>query len=109
MIDGASGALANKALAMALDGDRAALQLCMNRLLAPRRHRGSGFALPELRNAADLAPAMAAIAEAVAAGELSTGEAVEFTHIVDAFGRALAAGDVEGRLQRLEAVNCLAR
>ena len=68
LFDGASGALANKAVQMALEGDAAALRLCIGRIIAPRRHRPTGFALPPLRNAADAAPAMAAIAAAVAEG-----------------------------------------
>src|ERR1700676_3659277 len=73
LFDGACGALANKAVAMALDGDAVALRLCIGRIIAPRRHRPTSFALPPLRSAADLAPAMAAIAEAT----ISTSEAWE--------------------------------
>jgi Family of unknown function (DUF5681) len=108
LFDGACGALANKAVAMALEGDAAALRLCISRILAPRRHRPNSFALPPLRTAADLAPAMAAIAEAVAEGALSTGEACELSQVVDTFMRAIAAGEVETRLQRLESVNGIA-
>ena len=58
-----------------------------------------------LRSAADLAPAIAAIAEAVGDGAISADEAFQLSQIVDAFGRALAAADIEARLQRLESVN----
>ena len=102
MFDGACGALANKAVQMALEGNAVALQLCLSRIIAPRRHRPSGFALPPLKSAADLAPAMAAIAEAAAEGVISTGEACELTQVVDTFMRALEAGDVETRLRQLE-------
>src|ERR1700686_3584189 len=81
LFDGACGALANKAVAMALEGDAAALRLCIGRILGPRRHRPTGFALPPLRSAADLAPAMTAIAEAVAEGVLATGEAWELAQV----------------------------
>ena len=102
MFDGACGALANKAVQMALEGNAVALQLCLSRIIAPRRHRPNGFALPPLKSAADLAPAMAAIAEAAAEGAISTGEAAELTQVVDTFMRALEAGDVETRLRQLE-------
>jgi hypothetical protein len=108
MFDGACGALANKAVQMALDGNAVALRLCLSRIIAPRRHRPNSFALPPLKSAADLAPAMAAIAEAVAEGALSTSEAAELTQIVDTFMRALEAGDVETRLCQLETVNNIA-
>jgi hypothetical protein len=108
MFERFGGALANKAVNMALDGNMAAMRLCVSRIVAPRRQRASEFALPPLRTAADLAPAMAAIADGVCDGALSASEACELSQVVDAFGRALAAGDVEARLQRLEAVNGLA-
>jgi hypothetical protein len=102
MFDGACGALANKAVQMALEGNAVALQLCLSRIIAPRRHRPSGFALPPLKSAADRAPAMAAIAVAAAEGVISTSEAAELTQVVDTFMRALEAGDVETRLRQLE-------
>jgi len=80
------------------------LRLCIGCIIGPRRHRPTGFTLPPLRGAADLAPAMAAIAEAVAEGVLSTGEAWELSQFVDTFIRAIEAGEFDSRLQRLEAV-----
>jgi hypothetical protein len=108
LFDGATAALANKAVAMALDGDAVALRLCIGRIIAPRRHRPTSFALPPLHRAADLAPAMAAIAAAVAEGEISTGEAWELSQLVDTFIRAIEAGEFDTRLQRLEAVSGIA-
>ena len=108
LFDGATAALANKAVAMALDGDAVALRLCIGRIIAPRRHRPTSFALPPLHRAADLAPAMAAIAAAVAEGEISTGEAWELSQLVDTFIRAIEAGEFDARLQRLEAVSGIA-
>lgn len=105
LFDGASGALADKAVQLAMAGDVAALRLVLGRIIAPRRHRPSAFALPPLATAADGAPAMAAVAAAVADGTISAEEAAAFSQVVDTFIRALEAGDVEARLQRLEAVN----
>jgi hypothetical protein len=105
LFDGAAAALADKAVAMALEGDAAALKLCIGRIIAPRRERPTSFALPPLRSAADLAPAVAAIAEAAAEGVISTGEAWELSQIIDTFIRAFEAGELEARLQRLESVH----
>jgi Family of unknown function (DUF5681) len=107
--DGASSALAEKAVAMALAGDAAALRLCIGRVIAPRRHRPNGFALPPLESAADLAPAMTAIAAAVSDGSLSTGEAWELSQVLDTFIRAVEASEFEARLRRLESVSGLAQ
>jgi hypothetical protein len=105
LFDGAGGALANKAVQMALDGDAAALRLCVGRIIAPRRHRPTPFTLPPLATAADCAPAISAIAAAASDGAISTAEASELSQIVDSFIRALEAGEIEARLQRLESVN----
>jgi hypothetical protein len=105
LFDGASGALANKAVQMALGGDAAALRLVLGRIIAPRRHRPTSFVLPALNTAADCAPAVAAIAAAASDGALSTAEASELSQIVDTFLRALEAGEIEERLRRLESVN----
>jgi hypothetical protein len=108
LFDGASGALANKAVQMALAGDAGALRLTLGRIIAPRRHRPTAFALPPLATAADCAPAMAAVAAAASEGVLSSAEAAEWSQVVDTFLRAIEAGEIEARLQRLESVNGLA-
>ena len=105
LFDGASGALANKAVQMALEGNIVALRLVLGRIIAPRRHRPSTFTLPPLNTAADCAPAMAAVVAAAADGVISAEEASAFSQVVDAFIRALEAGEIEERLQRLESVN----
>jgi hypothetical protein len=46
---------------MALDGNATALRLRLQRLLAPRRERPVGFALPPTENAGDIVAAMAAV------------------------------------------------
>ena len=104
-----SGSLAAKAVQMALEGDSAAMRLVVGRIIAPRRHRVSEFALPKLRTAEDAATAMAMIVEGVADGVLATAEAAELTQIVDTFMRALEAGAFEARLRLLEGANGLVR
>ena len=108
LFDGASSDVSKKALAEAMNGDGATLRLIVRSLIGPRRHRASSFALPELRSAADVAPAIAAIAAAAAEGAISTGEACEMSQVVERYTRALAAEEIETRLQRLESTCGLA-
>jgi len=93
LLEGEAEALTRKAVALALDGNALALKLCLDRLAAPRRERAVAFALPAIGNAADLAGAMAAIAAAVAAGELTPGEAFDMARVADSFLRVIAARD----------------
>ena len=102
LLDGEAAALTRKAVELALDGDAAALRLCLERVLAPRRERTVEFALPQIRGAADLGTAMAAITTAAAEGRISPGEAAGLAQVVDVFVRAIETADFERRLRLLE-------
>jgi hypothetical protein len=104
LLDGEAEALTRKAVDAALGGDVAALRLCLERLLPPRRDRPIHFNLPVLKTAADAATAMAVIAEAVADGQVTPTEAMELATFVERFTKALEVGDLERRLRVLEAM-----
>jgi Family of unknown function (DUF5681) len=104
LLDGEAEALTRKAIELALDGDRAALRLCLDRMVAPRRERSVEFAMPPVTGAAGLAGAMGAVAAAAAQGVITPGEASQFARIVEAMVRAIETTDFDRRLRRLEAV-----
>jgi len=58
-----------------------------------------------MEKAADAVKAAAAIAQAVADGELTPSEARELSDFVANYVKALEISDLEARLQRLEAAN----
>ena len=103
ILDGEADALARKAIELALNGDTVALRLCLERIAPARKERPSPFTLPELKTAADAVTTSAALVQAVATGELTTGQAAELGKLVEAFVRAIEATDMEGRLAELEA------
>jgi len=109
LFDGASGEVSREALAQAMNGNGAVLRQVLRTIIGPRRHRAASLALPPLRNAADVAPAIAEIVAAAAEGAISTAEACEMSTVVERYTRALEAGEIEARLQRLESVNGIAR
>ena len=109
LLEEESEALARKAVEMALGGDAAALRLCLDRLIAPRRERPVPFALPPINGAGDMAAAMAAVARGVADGTLSPAEAFAISQMVDTFVRAIDARDFERRLRHLEEANAASR
>ena len=108
LFDGAGPELARDALAMARGGDSPLMRQILRSVIGPRRHRASSFALPPLRDAGDVAPAIAAIAAAAADGAISTAEASEMSQVIERYMRALEAGEIEARLQRLESANGIA-
>lgn len=103
MLDGEAAALTRKALDMALDGDPTALRLCLDRVVAPRRERAVAFTMPAIRDAGDLARAMAALAGAAAAGAITPGEAAQLAQVVETYIRAVETTDIERRLRVVEA------
>jgi hypothetical protein len=102
LLEGEAERLARKAVDLALAGNEAALRLCLDRLIAPRREPRAPFALPPIAGADDIVAAMQAITSAVADGRLTPGEAYALSQTVDTFLRAIDARDVERRLRRLE-------
>src|SRR5215472_16581083 len=103
LLDGEAEGLTRKCVEAALGGDMGALRICMDRILPPRRDRPVSFKVPALKSAEDAAAAMAAITEAVAAGELTLAEAETASALVERFVRTLEAGEFEKRLRALEA------
>jgi len=95
LLDGEAEALSRKAVELALGGDVAALRLCLDRIVGPRRNRAVAFALPAIDSATDLAAALAAVAAAVSEGTLTPAEAVELARVADTFIRVIDARNEE--------------
>jgi hypothetical protein len=102
LLDGEAEGLTRKAVELALGGDSAALRLCLERILPPRRERPVRFGLPSLQSPADAVKAMATIAAAVAATDLTPGEAADLAKLVDAYLEAIKTNDLDQRIRSLE-------
>jgi hypothetical protein len=93
------------------DGQPIFIQRYSDRLLAEllrarravRRERSVHFQLPALHSVADVTGAMAAIASAVATGEIAASEAGELLRLVETYIKAIAASELDRRIQVLEA------
>jgi hypothetical protein len=105
LLDGDVEALTRKAVALALDGDTAAMRLCFDRIIAPRRARPVHLDLPPIAEPADVTAAMAAITAAVAEGAITPTEGAEVGMVVETYLRALEASDFDRRLKALEAAH----
>jgi len=102
LLDGEADALTRKAIDLAKQGDTTALRLCIERILPARRDRPVSFEMPRIVAVADSVRAAAAIASAVADGELTPMEAAELSKVVDGYTRAVETADLAARLIRLE-------
>src|SRR5436305_13437834 len=90
LLDGESEALIRKAIELALDGDAAALRLCIDRIL-PRRERPVSFELPMVISAGDSVSALNSIVTAVAQGDLTPSEAGELSDLLGNIVKAIEA------------------
>ena len=102
LLDGQASALTQKAINLALAGDMAALRLCLDRILPPRKDSTVAFDLPEMKTLNDAVPAMGALVKAVGQGELTPTEAGELTKMVQAFAKIIETAELEERVQKLE-------
>ena len=102
LLDGEAEALTRRALELALDGDRAALKLCLERIIPPRRGRAVPLGVPPVSGTGDLGATMAAITNAAIAGRITAGEAAELARVVEIFIRAVETSDFDRRLDELE-------
>jgi hypothetical protein len=99
-----SGPIMLKLIRLAKKGDPVGIRLAVERLLSARasRDRFVTFTLPELRSAADLVDAAAAVIQHAAAGEISTSEAREFMALIEGQRKALETSEIVVRLEALE-------
>jgi len=102
LLEDAAETIARKAIELAKSGDTALIRLCLNRLSPPRRDRHIPFALPEIHTPADALDAVAAITNAVAAGELTPSEAASLSQLAASYAKAIEVVELEERLCRLE-------
>ena len=101
-LDGQAVALAQKAVELALKGDVAALRVCLERLVPPRKDTPVSITLPVVQTTADLPMATQAILQAVADGQLTPSEAQAISGIIVDHGKNLELGDLAVRLDALE-------
>ena len=109
LLDGEAAALTRKAVELALAGDPAALRLCLDRTVAPRRERSVELALPPIRSAADILGAIKVVSGAVGRGAITPGEGVAISQMIESFLRAIDASDFENRLRQLEEAQAASR
>lgn len=102
LLDGEAEALTRKAVEMALEGDSAALRLCLERIAPPRKDAPVEFALPAMASAQDAATAAASILAAVANGELTPAEGAHVMALVETYRRTLETTELESRVAALE-------
>ncbi len=102
LLEGQHEALTQAAITKALEGDGVALRLCLDRLAPPRKDAPISISLPPVTSAADAVVASSALLDAVAAGEVTPGEAGPVMALLVSHKAIVEAGDLERRITALE-------
>lgn len=102
LLDGGADAITRKVIEKALEGDMAALRLCLERVLPARRDRPVAFDLPKIKTAADALEASSAVLAACAEGLLSPDEAAKVMGLIDSYARTLELSEMEAQVAQLE-------
>jgi len=85
LLEGEAEAITRKVIALAKEGDMAAIKLCMDRLAPPRRSAAVECDLPPLADRDDALSALAALVAAVSAGDVTPSEATAIGRIIDQY------------------------
>ena len=95
-------AVLDRVILAAESGDMRAAEIVLRRVWPERRGKPVRIDLPAVNTAADLVPAMARVAEAMACGDLSPEEAQSVTAVLEGQRRVIETRDMEARLKRIE-------
>jgi hypothetical protein len=94
--------LVNKAVDMAVAGNIGALRLCLDRLVPAGKYHPLLCEMPPLAKAADAVAAIAGIASAAVAGDVTADEAAKLAKVISLYVNTLEAREFEDRLAQLE-------
>jgi hypothetical protein len=94
--------LIQKVMTMALEGDMAAMRLCLERILPARRDREVHLDLPPIGTAQQNAEAVSTIFTAIGEGQLTPAEGETMANIVTAQTNIFQAEELESRLKKVE-------
>jgi hypothetical protein len=103
LLDGDGEAITRKAIDLAKAGNEAALRLCLERLIAPRKERPVRLKLPEDTSTAQgVSLALTAILASAAQGEITMGEAVQLANLLEIRRKVIETQEFERRLGEIE-------
>jgi hypothetical protein len=102
LLEGEGALLLRKAVDLALEGDKIALRLCLERLLPPARERRIRLDLPKLQRPADITQALGLLLDSVACGDLTPSEGHHLAALLEIQRKAIEMAELEPRIARLE-------
>ena len=102
LAQGEASEIVQKVLEAAKGGDMRAAELVLSRVWPVRKGRPVCLTLPDIKTAADVVAAFGAVAETMAAGEITPDEAQAVSAVLEGKRRSLETCDLERRISALE-------
>ena len=103
LLDGEAEALSRKAVELALEGDTAALRLCLERIAPPmKEHALAGVELPEINGPSDVLAAIAEVSQKLAEGSILPSQATALCGVFEQHRRCFQTTELEERIVKLE-------
>ena len=102
LLDGEAEALTRKAIEKALEGDMAAIRLCLERILPAVKSRPIEIDLPPVETAEDISVAQGAVIAAMARGKITPDDAGTIAGVLEVRRRAIETVELEKRIDILE-------
>jgi hypothetical protein len=102
LMEGEGEAITRQAIDMAKEGDHFAMKLCMDRFYPPRRERRLKLDLPEIHAAGDVQAAFQIVLQALAKGDIDTGQAEHVTKVLEFGRKSIETHDLANRIAELE-------
>lgn len=97
-----AGDLVGKAVELALEGDTAALRICIDRIIPPIKEDAITANLPKISSLEDCTGAQAAVLNAVACGDLMPSEGQVLSGLIEHQRRAYETTELARRLEAIE-------
>jgi len=102
LFDGEAEAISRMAINKALEGDMAAIRLCVERILPAVKSRPVEINLPPVETAEDIQAAHGTVIAAMAKGEITPDDAGTIAGVLEALRRAIETVELEARRVTLE-------
>ena len=109
LLENQAAAITQKCVDMAMDGDPAALRLCVSRLIPIKRETTISFEMPPLEGSQGALRAIGTVLEAVGSGAITLSEGQALASLLETHRRTFEVEELEHRIETLEAQQCAAR
>ncbi len=102
LAEGDAQAVLEKQLDLAKGGDQRAAEIVLSRVWPVRKGRPVRLAIPPITTAADIVAALGAVANAMAAGEVTPDEAAAVASVLEVKRRSIETADLAARIEAIE-------